>query len=60
MTTYSPREIESKWQLFWSKEKTFSVKEDPNKKNIGNDVSMVESASLSKVQMKDIDLTSET
>mgnify|MGYP005675861829 FL=1 len=32
MTTYSPREIESKWQLFWSKEKTFSVKEDPNKK----------------------------
>ena len=32
MTTYNPKEIESKWQSFWSKEKTFSVKEDPNKK----------------------------
>ena len=32
MTTYNPKEIESKWQSFWSKEKTFSVKEDPDKK----------------------------
>ena len=32
MTTYNPKEIESKWQSFWRKEKTFSVKEDPNKK----------------------------
>ena len=32
MTTYNPKEIESKWQSFWRKEKTFSVKEDLNKK----------------------------
>ncbi len=34
MTNYNPKEIESKWQSFWSKEKTFSVVEDPNKKKI--------------------------
>ena len=32
MSEYKFQEIESKWQLFWSREKTFSVKEDPNKK----------------------------
>jgi leucyl-tRNA synthetase len=29
---YNPHEIEEKWQLYWEKEKTYKVTEDPDKK----------------------------
>jgi leucyl-tRNA synthetase len=29
---YNPKAIETKWQVFWEKEQTFHIKEDPNKK----------------------------
>jgi leucyl-tRNA synthetase len=29
---YNPHEIEEKWQLYWEKEKTYRVTEDPDKK----------------------------
>jgi len=32
MKLYDPKKIESKWQKFWEKNKTFAVKEDPEKK----------------------------